>query len=362
MAGIHSAVDWLLRHDREGDVPRKRAWGQGAALAKIDRELATRARVARLAEAAGVAGLLASPGGRGPLLTGEPPFPEHGPGGRRRWYVNGEGHTLAVVPGPVDFLMGSPGHEPRREPMELLHRQRVPRTFAIATKPVTVAQFQKFLRAHKVGHEYVKARSPDPEGPIVAVTWYEAAQYCRWRSEREGVPESQMCYPRVAEIQKCQQRKAPLRLPAGYLTRTGYRLPTDAEWELACRAGARTSRHYGGAQDLLAAYSWHLDNAEERAWPVGQKKPNDFGLFDLHGNVIQWCQDHFQRNRFESILSGRLVVDEMDDGMVRDTSTCFMRGGSSSPAPRIVRAAYFEGRVPAYRNDVVGLRVARTCR
>src|SRR5207253_2222430 len=131
----------------------------------------------------------------------------------------------------------------------------------------------------------------DDDGPIIAVTWYEAAQYCRWLSEREGVPEGQMCYPSVAAIEKCKDGVTPLRLPRDYLSRTGYRLPTEAEWEHACRAGTRTSRWYGSSEDMLAQHGWYQHNARDRAWPVGQKKPNPFGLFDMHGNTWDWCQE-----------------------------------------------------------------------
>ncbi len=70
-----------------------------------------------------------------------------------------------------------------------------------------------------------------------------------------------------------------------YLSLTGYRLPTEAEMEYACRAGAVTSRYYGETEELLAKYGWYLQNSKERTWPVGSKKPNDLGLFDMHGNV-----------------------------------------------------------------------------
>src|SRR6202030_1436175 len=83
------------------------------------------------------------------------------------------------------------------------------------------------------------------------------------------------------------------KLKEKYLSLTGYRLPTEAEVECACRAGAVTSRYYGESEELLGKYGWYFQNARERTWPVGSKKPNDLGLFDLHGNVYTWCQESY---------------------------------------------------------------------
>jgi formylglycine-generating enzyme required for sulfatase activity/serine/threonine protein kinase len=323
--GLHGAIDWLLRHAREGPEPRKFDWGQAAALSKADEEQ------------------------RGK----EPPKD-------RRWYVNQTGQTLAIFPGPVEFLMGSPGSEPGRDTDEKLHRRRIGRGFALATKPVTVAQFQKFLRAHpEVEHYYTKRYSPDPGGPIIGVTWYEAAQYCRWLSEQEGVPEDQMCYPPVEVIEKSKDGTTSLKLPADYLSRTGYRLPTEAEWEYACRADTRTSRSYGGGDDLLPRYAWYLANSQDRTWPVGQKRPNDFGLFDMHGNVWNWCQESAWP--YQPGANGQPAEDEEDKRYIKDLLSRVLRGGSFLFRSSSVRSASRSGNRPADRSNNVGLRVARTC-
>src|SRR5262249_59439848 len=105
-----------------------------------------------------------------------------------------------------------------------------------ASKSVTVAEFQRFLKANpSVRHSHLRSYSPEADCPIANVTWYEAAQYCRWISEQEGVPEKEMVYPPVAEIEKCKAGPMPLKLPTGYLKRRGDRLPTEAEGEFACR-------------------------------------------------------------------------------------------------------------------------------
>src|SRR5207253_1205652 len=131
----------------------------------------------------------------------------------RRWSVNGQGQTMVHLAGPAEFRMGSPPSEKGRRDTELPHWRRIERSFAIAGKKVTVREFEAFRAAHPV----VKQYSPDPDGPVVIVSWYEAAQYCRWLSEQEGIAEEEMCYPSVAEIEKCKDGIRPLKLPADYL-------------------------------------------------------------------------------------------------------------------------------------------------
>jgi formylglycine-generating enzyme required for sulfatase activity len=311
--GLHAAAEWLLRR-----------WGQAGELRRADQELARR---------------------------GQPPG--EGEGGRR-WRVTPEGHTLVVFPGPITFWMGSPASEPDRVPEnEPLHRRRIPRSFALATKEVTVEQFQRFLKANsEVQHSYLKRYSPDPGGPIVEVTWCHAAQYCRWLSEEEGIPEAQMCYPPIPQIRE------GMRLPADYLSRTGYRLPTEAEWEYACRADTTTSRFYGGAVELLGEYAWFRDNSREHAWPVGQVKPNDWGLFDLYGNAGEWCSTVARVYRLA--VGERYIEDKESDLILRPDPGRALRGATFYATPAYVRSALRDRYAPANRTTNMGLRVART--
>src|SRR5262249_42010973 len=137
-----------------------------------------------------------------------------------------------------------------------------------------------------------------------------------------------------------------------------YRLPTEAEWEYACRAVAVTSRYYGQSEELLGKYAWYLQNAKERTWPVGGKKPNDWGLFDMHGNVLNWCQE-----RSASYPRGEegKVFDDMEDSLNIDSQERrLLRGGSFTYLRVDVRSAHRDGVAPADRNDFIGFRPART--
>jgi formylglycine-generating enzyme required for sulfatase activity len=325
--GIRGAIDWLLRHGEEWPAPRPLDWGQAKELERIDRELA---RPVALAP------------------------------GARRWFVNGQGQTLVVVESREPFLMSSQPDEPGRRQEEKLHWRRIGRRYALGTKPLTVAQFERFLKAHpEVKHAYHKHYSPEPDCPIISVTWYEAAQYCRWLSEQEGVPEQERVYPSVAEIEKCKDGMTPLRLPANHLARKGYRLPTEAEWEYACRAGARTSRDYGSSDSLLPRYAWYQATSPERTRPVGQKRPNDLGLFDMLGNVWQWCQESAQY--YPAGSRGKPVPDEEEVGEIFDRQIRIFRGGAFGGRPTLLRSACRQYGRPGAQIDGLGVRVARTC-
>ena len=138
------------------------------------------------------------PGGRGlPVLAVVPGARRSEPQSRPGWYVNGQGQTLTLVDGSKPFLMGSPAVKRAAVNDEKLHWRQIGRRYAIGTKPVTRGPVRAIpaRRNPEVKHLYDKQYSPDADGPIIAVTWYEAAQYCRWLSEQEGFPEQEMVYP-----------------------------------------------------------------------------------------------------------------------------------------------------------------------
>src|SRR5262249_52257666 len=154
--GLHAAAEWLLRQ-----------WEEEAWLRRTDRAWA-RDKEQREKRLQGIHQLLKK--------KKEKAAPQ--------WYVNGKGQTMVVIPGPVEFVMGSPSTEAGRKDDETQHRKRIGRTFAIAAKPVTKEQFWRFLP--KLRHTE-KGRNLEPTCPVVTVAWYGAAAYCNWLSDQEGI-------------------------------------------------------------------------------------------------------------------------------------------------------------------------------
>jgi formylglycine-generating enzyme required for sulfatase activity len=306
--GVHSAVEWLFRR-----------WGLAGRLGPVKEGLA----------------------GPGPVEG-------------RGWYVDRQGQTFAVINGPVVVEMGSPPDEADRD-NEPVVRRKIGQSFAVATTPVTLGQFQRFLNARGWKHTYTRKYCPEPDCPATAINWFTAAQYCRWLSEREGIPEDQMCFPPPDQI------KEGMRLPADYLSRTGYRLLTEAEWEYACRAGAVTSRYYGTSEELLGRYGWYMGNSRVRTHPVGSLKPNDFGLFDMHGNVWQWCQERALASRPWGGAPAP-AEDREDTEPVVELHGRVLRGGAFYDHPSFLRSAARQSNRPYMIDDYFGFRLARTVR
>lgn len=295
------------------------------------------------------------------------------------------GLTMAVIRGPIEFRMGSPESEIGRNPAsdspeETQHTARIPRSYAISHHEVTVAQFQRFLDANpdvKRVHAYaddparmsevMRRFSPDPNGPQIAVTWYEAAMFCNWLSKLDGLPQSEWVYPPAVE-----DITDGMRMPDGYLSRSGYRLPTEAEWEYAARGGTTTSRFFGESDSLLGEYAWYSKNPPrrkddaidpsdpQRTSPVGRLKPNPFGLFDIYGNVWEWTQ-----SRILPYPADGVHEDVEDDVPFVADSVARVRRGGAFPYEAAMQRSAARGTVGAFpflRRDNVGFRVARTVR
>jgi formylglycine-generating enzyme required for sulfatase activity len=249
----------------------------------------------------------------------------------RNWFVNSQGQTFAVVNGPVEFLMGEKTRSTEPKKVTLSHR------FAIATHEVTVAQFQKFRSDHKHDAPF----APKPHCPVNMVSWYDAVAYCNWLSEQEGL---QRCY----EPNDKSEYAEGMKIPADYLERTGYRLPTDEEWAFMCRAGTTSSYGFGEPVELLTEYGWYVSIADSHSWSVGVKLPNALGVFDMHGNATEWCHNLYSPQAGQT------------DDAVRNNDGRLLRGGSFLGHTSVVRSAFRNFYQPSDRLDNIGFRPSRT--
>ncbi len=137
--------------------------------------------------------------------------------------------------------------------------------------------------------------------------------------------------------------------------RKGYRLPTDAEWEFSCRAGTSTGYCFGTPWELLEKYGWYNKNSPNTTQPVGSLKPNDLGLFDLHGNIWEWCQDTFKepgRDKTSNVMNMSTAIANKDPRI--------LRGGAFVNLPAYVRSATRIRYAPSDRDSLGGFRPSRT--
>jgi formylglycine-generating enzyme required for sulfatase activity len=266
--------------------------------------------------------------------------------------TNTLGMRLTLIPHGT-FPMGSPATDKDAVKVGVKsetpqHDVEITRSFYLAVCPVTVGQFREFVEDTKFkdkkylteperddkggfGYDAKKKQYEGPnrkyswkntgwpqtdEHPVVNVTWNDAVAFCKWLSKKEG--------------------------------RT-YDLPFEAEWEYACRAGATTRYHFGDDAALLGKYAWYWKNADKRTHEVGtQQKPNVWGLYDMHGNVWQWCAD------------GPRKYDEnpvKDPKGPLDGNSRVARGGSWHVDSPSCRAACRESYAASTRDADMGFRV-----
>ena len=230
---------------------------------------------------------------------------------------------------PGEFTMGSPEDENGRDSDEgPQHRVVISQGFWLGETPVTQQQWQAVVQAAKASElpDSPSSFKGKPQHPVESVNWHQSVQFCQQVQ---------------AVLQSSQQ----------------FRLPTEAEWEYACRAGTSGAFHDGspctkptGRDPALERLGWFDENSNGSTQPVRQKKPNGWGLFDMHGNVWEWCRDGWRKYSAEPQVD---PVGSEDSGASR-----VLRGGSWSSFARRCRAASRITSDPGYDWSRAGLRLS----
>jgi formylglycine-generating enzyme required for sulfatase activity len=246
--------------------------------------------------------------------------------------TNSIGMKLVLIPKGT-FQMGSPPSENGSEDNERQHEVTLTRDYYIGAFEVTQSQYEKvmgknpsYFQGDKIAERHPQTNRVVKEvdssnHPVEQVSWKDAVEFCQKLSE---LPEE----------------KAAGRV---------YRLPTEAEWEYACRAGSKSAYSFGDERDSLDDYAWYGENGDGKTHPVGQKKPNAWGLYDMHGNVWEWCSDWY----------GDYPKGAVSDPVgPRGGSGRVGRGGSWDGEAANCRSADRGGDIPSDRYDSNGFRVA----
>jgi formylglycine-generating enzyme required for sulfatase activity len=222
---------------------------------------------------------------------------------------------------PGRFTMGSPGSEPFRDPNEgPQHQVTISKGFYLGKYEVTQRQWEGVMNARPWSGQASVVENPDH--PAVYLSWEDAQAF----------------------IQKINAAE----------TAAVYRLPTEAEWEYACRAGSSSRWSFGDQEGRLRDYAWYDANAtsagEDYAHRVGAKQPNPWGLYDMHGNIWEWTQDWYSDYAFGSQVDPKGPVS--GDRRV-------LRGGSFNIGPPFVRSSRRGVFTPTIRTNYLGLRLVR---
>ncbi len=266
----------------------------------------------------------------------------------RQWLVNSLGMTLLKI-NPGVFVRINPPPAPAKE-----QTVQLTRAFFLSDREVSVRQFREFMsdanypneeKPEKWPHADVRI-SPTLNHPVQRVSWFDALLFCNWLSRKEG---RVSCYERTGKKQKLKLRNSEFELDVWRLVAgaTGYRLPTEAEWEYACRAGTTTDFSSGSDEAILRKYAVFRASCTD---PVGSKLPNGWGLFDMHGNVGEWCWDDYVRHEEKSPVVDPVVASRFPKRVIPGGSWFDTTGN-----PRALQA----GSEPWYRSSNWGFRVAR---
>jgi formylglycine-generating enzyme required for sulfatase activity len=234
--------------------------------------------------------------------------------------TNSIGMKLVLIPKGT-FMMGSPESEEGRKENETQHEVTISKDYYLGVYEVTQAQYEKVIGKNPSHFQGAIVGNQNADLPVEQVSWDDAVEFCKKLSE---LPEEKK---------------------AGRV----YRLPTEAQWEYACRAGSKTAYSFDDEEGLLLEHGWFNRNSSDRIHTVGLLEPNAWGLYDMHGNVWEWCSDWYG-DYPKGALSDPTGPKE---GYFRVN-----RGGSWGNEAAFCRSADRYRGLPSYRFDYLGFRVA----
>jgi sulfatase modifying factor 1 len=228
------------------------------------------------------------------------------------------GIEMVLIPAG-EFTMGSDKGEDDEQPP---NRVKID-AFYMDKLEVTQEAYEKMMVQNP-------AKFKGTDRPVERVSWFAAVRYCNMRSLREGLTP---CYD--LQTLKCNFQA------------DGYRLPTEAEWEYACRAGTNTIYYFGNTPNRLGQYAWYRANANKTSHPVGLKKPNPWGLYDMHGNVWEWCNDFYDQNYYHQERQENPIGPSGGDERV-------LRGGSWASTAESSRSSARYSEAPGFADVCFG--------
>ena len=280
--------------------------------------------------------------------------------GRPVHQTNAVGMEMVLIP-PGEFVMGSPETEPERSDEETPHSVRITQPFCLGAYPVTQAEFAKVMNSNPSQFNEDELGHPTGRFPVEMVSWYDCLEFCNKLSARDGRPP----YYSLTLI-KLDERGFIKWANVEVLSGVGYRLPTEAEWEYACRAGTQTATAFG---DSLSSTQANFNGNSPyghalrgpylgRTSSVGCYPANQFDLHDMHGNVWEWCwdgsdEDYYKHAPFEDPTGPEETASRVIRG------GCWRDRGAGAPGGSgFCRSAARHHCSPVVRLGVLGFRVA----